>query len=260
MLYNREKEVKYVRIAVCDDDIQYLNKVFEPIINEAVKLSGLNAEIKIFDNAYKLLDEFSTNNIYDIVILDIDMPNMNGKQLAGKLRTIDSSFFLIFSTSYREEIYNTIQYRINAFITKDNKKEDSVAELVRVFAEYTKFNPKYELLEVIIDGKKTNAKILADDIFYFCCIKRINYLHTGNKCYELSEKRFIDIKNRSGSDFFEICRGFIVNIKKIQLVNRKEVVLDNGQRLPLSRDKYKDLQKKLSDMISMEVKKRGEYS
>lgn len=249
-----------MRIAVCDDDTQYLSKVFKPIIIEAVKLSGMNAEIKMYSNAKKLLDDFSSGSIYDIVILDIDMPNINGKQLAEKLRIIDSSFFLIFSTSYREEIYSTIQYRISAFITKDSKKENSVAELVRVLSEYTKFNPQYELFEANIDGKKTIIKISADDIFYFCCIKRTSYLHTGSKLFELNEKRFVDIKKRIGNDFFEICRGYIVNIKKIQLVNRNEVILDNDERLPLSRDRYKALQQKLSELISMEVEKRGEHS
>lgn len=243
-----------MKIAVCDDDIDYLKNVFQPIIEKAVKQSGADARVTFFGDGKQLLERFSEDG-FDLVILDIDMPKINGKELAGELRLLDSSFFLVFATSYRDEVYNTIPYRINAFVTKDGKPEKIIAELSRVISERLKFSPELYSVEINSNGEKKLARFAVNDLFYFCCVKRKIYLHTGKRDYLLSESRFASIEERFLSKgFYEICRGWIVNISKISLVERTAVTLDNGERLPLSRGRYEKLQKILLSNITWECK------
>ena len=241
-----------MQIAVCDDDLNFLKAVFSPIMEAAVKRSGADAKISYFGDGRQLLDRFAAEG-FDLVILDIDMPHINGKELAAELRLLDSSFFLVFATSYKDEVYNTIPYRINAFLTKDSSSEKMTEELSRVITECEKFSPELYTAEILSNGEHKLARFAICDIFYLCCVKRRIYLHTGKLEYLLSESRFADIEQQFlNKGFYEVCRGYIVNIGKISLVERSGVTLDNGEKLPLSRGRYNDLQKILLSNITWE--------
>lgn len=241
-----------MKIAICDDDRDYLNNVFRPIAEAAVKRSGADAKITFFDDPRELLEMFSKEGC-DVVVLDIDMPHMNGKELAGELRLLDSSFFLVFATSYRDEVYNTIPYRINAFLTKDGGSERMISELSRVIEEREKFLPELYAAEIVLNGERKLMRFAVSDLFYFCCISRRVYLHTAKREYQLADSRFADAEERFlNNGFYEICRGWIVNISKISLVERSAVTLDNGERLPLSRGRYAELQKRMLGNIFRE--------
>lgn len=241
-----------MKIAVCDDDRDYLKNVFRPIAEAAVKRSGVDAKITFFADPRELLEKFSEEG-FDVVVLDIDMPGMNGKELAGELRLLDSSFFLVFATSYRDEVYNTIPYRINAFITKDGGSEKMISELSRVIEERVKFSPELYAAEIVSNGEHKLMRFAVNDIFYFCCVSRKVYLHTARLEYQLADSRFADVEEQFlGNGFYEICRGWIVNISKISLVERSGVTLDNGERLPLSRGRYAELQRLLLGKIFRE--------
>lgn len=56
-------------------------------------------EIKItkFDNGFKFLDGYKA--VYDVVFLDIEMPEMDGMTVARKLRSFDRSIFIVFVTN-----------------------------------------------------------------------------------------------------------------------------------------------------------------
>lgn len=241
-----------MKIAVCDDDPQFLKAVFSPIIESAVKRSGADAKVSFFSDGRQLLERFAKDG-FDLVILDIDMPHLNGKELAAELRLLDSSFFLVFATFYRDEVYNTIPYRINAFITKDSEPEKMTAELARVISECARFSPELYAAEIVVNGERKLMRFAVNDLFYFCCIKRKIYLHTGKLEYLMSESRFVNIEEHFlNKGFYEVCRGWIVNIGKISLVERTSVTLDNGEQLPLSRGRYAELQKILLNNITWE--------
>lgn len=241
-----------MKIAVCDDDRNFLKAVFSPIVESAVKRAGADAKISFFSDGRQFLECFAAEG-FDLVILDIDMPHINGKELASELRLLDSSFFLVFATSYSEEVYNTIPYRINAFLTKDSDPEKMISELARVITECAKFSPELYTAEIISNGERKLMRFAVSDVFYFCCVKRKIYLHTGKLEYLLAESRFVDIEQQFlDKGFYEICRGWIVNIGKISLVERSSVTLDNGEQLPLSRGRYSDLQKILLNNITWE--------
>ncbi len=242
-----------MKIAVCDDDMNFLKNVFRPLIESAVKQAAVDAQVGFFTDGRQLLEKFTGGNGFDIVILDVDMPNLNGKELAAELRLIDSSFFLVFATSYRDEVYNTIPYRINAFITKDSAPEKIISELARVIRECGEFSPDVYVSEVVVNGEKKLVRIPMNDLFYFCCIKRKIYLHTGKREHLLAESRFAGIEEQFlAKGFYEVCRGYIVNMSKISLVEKNGVTLDNGEVLPLSRGRYAELQKLLLNNITVE--------
>ena len=76
--------IRMIKIAVCDDDEIFISKTLKHAVSVAVKSAEITP--KIFIDGTSLLDRFQNGEYYDIVILDIDMPKINGKELAAKLR------------------------------------------------------------------------------------------------------------------------------------------------------------------------------
>lgn len=243
-----------IKFALCDDNADYIENTLKPVLLSAVARSGVVAEIYTYNDGNELIKDFERLSGCDVVVLDIDMPTINGKEVAQKLRVLDSSFFLLFVTSYKSEIYSTIPYRINAFLPKDMARADMEKEFQRVIGEFQKFKPQYELFETEEKGEHFAIRIALDDIFYFSCVSRTIYLHTGSRRYRLCGKKLSKIADKYlDKGFFEVCRGYIVNISKIKSVNNLDAELDNGETVPISRRKTKELLERITDYIVSKV-------
>ena len=243
-----------MRIAICDDNKKYITEKLKPLTERAAAEANCSAEITLFTDGNRLVSAFEQGSGFDIVMLDIDMPAINGKSVAEKLRLLDSGFFLLFITSFRAEVFNTIPYRINAFIPKDSSDSAITAEIKRVLSDYAAHKPEYILFDAVSGGEHSALKLTAEDIFCFCCVRRKVYLKTGNREYQLSSVRISELSKRfADKGFFEVCRGYVVNISKIRSVNSIEIELDNGEIIPLSRRRAKELLARISDYVTARV-------
>ena len=243
-----------MRIAICDDNEKYISEKLKPLTERAAAEVNCSAEITLFTDGNRLVSAFEQGSGFDIVMLDIDMPAINGKAVAEKLRLLDSGFFLLFITSFRAEVFNTIPYRINAFIPKDSDDSAITAEIKRVLSDYAAHKPEYILFDAVSGGEHSALKLTAEDIFCFCCVRRRVYLKTGNREYQLSSVRISELSKRfADKGFFEVCRGYVVNISKIRSVNSIDIELDNGEIIPLSRRRAKELLARISDYVTARV-------
>lgn len=248
------RTIKMIKIAVCDDNASFITGALKYAISFAIKSANINPEVRFFTNGMTLLEKFQNGEYFDIVILDIDMPEINGKELAAKLRDIDMSFFLVFITAYTAELANTIPYRINAFISKSNDANICGNELARVFSEYERIKPEREIIEVNKNGEMVYITIPLNSIFWFKFSEKIISMKTILEKYVLSEKTFSKISEKYiCKGFFEVHRNILVNLKKIRSVGESSIVLDNGDQLPLSRRKRKALLEAMAGNIILEV-------
>ena len=69
--------------------------------------------------------------------------------------------------------------------------------------------------------------------------------------YELCSVRISELARRfADKGFFEVCRGYVVNISKIRSVNSIDLELDNGELIPLSRRRARALLGRISDYVT----------
>lgn len=243
-----------IKIAVCDDDAMFISKTLKYALSMAIRSSKLSPDVCFFTDGTLLLNEFQSGVYYDIVILDIDMPKINGKDLAAKLREIDMSFFLAFITSYSNELANTIPYRINAFIPKDGDISKYGAELTRVFTEYQRIKPEREIIEVNKNGETVYITIPLNSIYWFKFSEKIIKMRAISGEHILAERVFSKVtESYVSKGFFEVHRNILVNLRKIRSVGESSVLLDDGEQFPLSRRKRKDLLEAMAGNIMLEV-------
>ena len=124
--------MKRKKILIVDD---------EPDVNLALKmaLEGNSFEVDAFDNALSVLENFR-KGLYDLLILDIKMPNMNGFQLYREIKKIDDKVKICFLTAGEmyhgayADIFNELD--TNCFIRKPMENQ----KLLKRINEIINFN------------------------------------------------------------------------------------------------------------------------
>ena len=110
-----------IRIAVVDDEQIILNSIHKKI--ERI-LYDLNAEFEIqdFTSGKTALKEI-TEKVFDIIFLDIDMPDISGMTIAKKIR-MQENLEIVFITNKDELVYDAIKVVPFRFIRKSRFDEE----------------------------------------------------------------------------------------------------------------------------------------
>ena len=85
--------------------------------NEFKKAVSDGSECFCCTNPIRALDE-AENNEFDIAFLDIEMPVINGIQLAKKLKDINPKINIIFVTAYEQYAVNAYKLHASGYLTK----------------------------------------------------------------------------------------------------------------------------------------------
>lgn len=98
---------------------------------------------------------------FDVILLDINMPNMNGIETLRKLRDMDSSVKIIMLTVYdaREYLIETLNLGANGYMLKDADSASLVSAIVNVYNGGTYIHPSLagELLKEINKKKDKSS-------------------------------------------------------------------------------------------------------
>lgn len=243
-----------IRIAVCDDDEIFISKTVKPLLSRALKAAGIYADPDYFTDGNLLLSEFQNHRNYNIVLLDIDMPSINGKQLAEKLRELDKDFWLAFISAYKEEVYNVFSLNIADFIPKDFDKNKCLDKLTDLFERYKSEKTRQKLFNVSGHGKHAVVNISLDNVLFFKTVKGNIVLHTNNEDILLADRSLKNLESELSSlGFYKVYSNILVNVGKVYEVLDNEIILNDKTRLPISRRRRKELLVELSRVISSKV-------
>ncbi|MCM1227603.1 MAG: response regulator [Clostridium sp.] len=99
-----------MRIAIVDDEKNFLSNLKNIIIESYPEPDKLN--ISEFGCGEEFIKDFK-KSMYDVIILDIEMKELNGLETAEKIRSADNSVIIVFLTSHQE--FALQGYEVNAF-------------------------------------------------------------------------------------------------------------------------------------------------
>lgn len=232
-----------LNLAFCDDDEVFLVQFLEMVKGE-FKKNKVNVDCSLFTNGNKLIEAFKLRRPYfDVIFLDIDMPQMNGKQIAKELRTLDKNFKLIFITAYEHEALNMFQYNVLAFLPKDKLKIYLHDCIIRAIKAIEEDRPQMQYFRIYDTYDRiAEIKVPLNDIKYIEVLQRKVYLHSVTDSYQLYHYQFNHLAVKYlKSGFLDIHRTCIVNPKFVMKVGESSVWLDNGAELFMSRRKRKQV-------------------
>ncbi|MDE5781296.1 MAG: response regulator, partial [Lachnospiraceae bacterium] len=112
-----------LQIGVCDDDVQFTSKI-EKMIIDIGHQKGILVEIDVFFDGSTLLEHIQKNDVrYDLLFLDIEMQDMNGLEVAKRIRKFDDLVYLIYITAHKNYAVEAYDVHPFQFILKPIKEE-----------------------------------------------------------------------------------------------------------------------------------------
>lgn len=228
-----------MRIAICDDQAECRYQA-ETAIRQCLK--GTDLLIDTFKDGMSFLKN-AQKVAYDLVFLDIEMPEMDGITLAKRLRKRSNEVSIIFLTSHIE--FALEGYEVNAlrYLTKPvnmSKLQEVLSHTLRQIQDQRVIWVKSDLCD---------KKILLKDILFMESQNQNVLISTTTDTYSVRYNLSDYEKELQQDDFFRIHRGYLVALGHVKSVGQGEALLDDGTALPVSRTKEKALKEALLSYI-----------
>lgn len=224
--------MKY-RIAICDDEqnqIEYITSIVTSWSNH----KGHSCEIRTFASAEAFLFEYEEDKAYDILLLDVEMKNMNGIELAKRIRKDNNRAEILFITSHFEFVGEGYEVDALHYLIKPISVEKLTQVLTKA-AEKLSVEPP----SVVISCEGETVKLYESDILYVESFLHYIVIHTKDNEYKIKENISV-FENKVSDVFYRIHRSYLVSLKYITRISRTSVNIGNTE-LPLSRGKYDNI-------------------
>ena len=228
-----------LRIAICDDNPDVIPGLL------ALAKQGAGEEPAEFfsysDPENLIIDAESGERLFDIVILDVLMPKMDGISAAKKLNGILPGCRIIFVSFYVEygvDVYEAEHFR---FVTKDRANELLPKAVSMAIREILKDSTDYIGVQRKRDAGL--ARIPTGNILYMERHGRETEIHTDGEtvCTAMHPDKLLEGK-RQGL-FIQCHQSFWVNAGRIREMEGNEFILDNGAVIRVSRNYKTDAKK-----------------
>ena len=226
-----------IKMILCDDDPHMLSRIKEYILSERSELE-YEFYIETCPGADGVLEKLRQES-YDILVTDIDMPQMSGMELAGILRKENDVLLIIFMTAYSEYVYRSFEYAPFRYIRKEFMETELLPALQAAGRKI--IMERGGTLAVRTPG---GVELLqTQDILYYELENRKCIIYTVRGTYE-TWKNISQMREELGTEdeaFIQIYRGCMVNKHYVKSIRSRSVILENGTELPISRRKNKEI-------------------
>ena len=233
-----------MKIAICDDYITIATEL-KTNIETICAQKDWTLECKVFASSIALLNADLSG--VQVVFLDIDMPQMTGIQAAQRVREALPDVGLVFVSSCESMVFEAIKTTPLRFIRKARLEEELEEAVTALLNRYHSLKNYYDFC---VNGNTVRLKL--SEIYYFESAKHYVKIKTLQEDYMVRAKMadLEQIFNEKG--FVRVQSGYIVNLRHVDRVRYKDVLMNNGECISISRDRLEDLKLKHLEFIRRE--------
>ena len=221
-----------MRIAICDDEVFYREQVLGLTQKYAMQNKSKEITVTAFTHAEELLDAVNKSGGFDIYILDVIMPGMNGIELGKALREKGFDERIIYLITSDE--FAVASYKVNAadYIIKPAQEDDFISSLDRVVKSVSDIKDKF----ILIKTKNGSVKLNFDNLVYAELTKRtvIYHLRDGKTIESVYIRtNFGDtVKDLVSDNRFVFCgKSLLLNLHHIVGVQNETIVFDSSDKI-----------------------------
>ncbi|MEG2597042.1 MAG: LytTR family DNA-binding domain-containing protein [Oscillospiraceae bacterium] len=227
-----------LNVAICDDDIAELAHV--TVLLDEYKLDRhVDVNHTAFQSPLELLASIEKGALYDILLLDVIMPGLDGISTAKEIRLYDKNVQIIFLTSSSE--FAVESYVVGAYFyqLKPVWKESFFTLMDNVSLTLTKKQNE----SFIVRCSTGITRILIRQLI--CCevMNRTLLYHLSDNMTltSIGSMRNIEQALQKYPCFLKAHRSFLVNMNFIKNISYQEIELENQMKIPIPRGKYSEL-------------------
>jgi DNA-binding LytR/AlgR family response regulator len=215
-----------IKVAIVEDDEKYA-KTIKEFLERFSNENKVELALSHYPNGFSFLE---ANKDVDIALLDIEMPGMNGMEVAKALRKNDQHVCIVFVTNMAQYALKGYEVGARYYIIKPISYFDFSVKLQTIVSYIEAHKGNY----IYIKTNDGIAKIDASDILYLESEGHSIHFHTANGVFT---KRLTmeEAKKAIGSFNFASCaKSFYINLDYVSNISKNNVYV-GGAVIPISR-------------------------
>lgn len=231
------------RIAICDDETHVVRLLQSRI---SALLQGEDVSIDTFLSGTALRDDILAGKVYDLIFLDINLPDVNGIFLARHIRPFIQSSLLIFVSSQDDAVYDSFAAAPFRFLRKNRLD----AELPQILRDARRELEKRAPTGILLQYRQAQISVNPLKVMYIESNLKSQVIHMMDRTLEVNyrlkdlEPLFLPF------GFVKPHNSYLVNYRFIATIGKNDLVLDNGQTIPISKHRLGELKKAYLALIS----------
>lgn len=230
-----------LRIAICDDLPDQLAKIKAAAEQYFEAYPDEQAELFTYNNPLIFLENLDKTGGFDILVLDVCMPGIDGTRVAAEIRRRKDKSEIIFLTASDEFAVDAFALKAAHYLVKPFTQAQISEALDRAMVHFAAGQAPTVALK--LTGGGTRALELNEILW----IESRNHTQTvflkdgdSEEARESLSQLLSALEELSPGQFVSPCKGYLVNQKAIRTVAPKEIIMRSGQTVPLARGTFRE--------------------
>ena len=225
-----------MKLAIIEDE-QVHRELLAAYLEEWGSERSVSLCIKAFSSAESFLFAWDEERDFDVLFVDIQMKEMNGMEMAKRIRGLDPDIVIIFTTGLPEYMEEGYEVEALHYLLKPINRE----KLEQCMDRALKRGSRDRFL--LVQTREEMMKLSMERILYVearghgCVIEYSS--QTGETSRTETTESISELEKRlSREDFVKCHRSYLCRTGSIHRIDKAEILLDNGSRVPVSRRLY----------------------
>ncbi|MGM9538877.1 MAG: LytR/AlgR family response regulator transcription factor [Candidatus Onthomonas sp.] len=237
---------KKLRVAICDDDSAARN-----IITSSLRgaFAGQEIEVHSYASAQILAADLSVHS-FDLLLLDIDMPDLDGITFAEGLRQENAAVDIIYISNREDKVFQSLRTEPCGFIRKSRFLED-MNDVISRYLSKRAARGDADIASLVIQDRTCMRNLPLRQIIYVEGLRKVQLVHAVGELQPLTlHSSMQELEEKLWPHgFLRIHKGYLVNYQFISQIEQTEVLLTNGESLPLSRRKLQEVKEAYLELM-----------
>ncbi len=220
-------------IAVCDDS-EADSICISGLVRKWADKNCVAVKVEWFSSAEAFLFQYEEDKTFDILLLDVEMGQLNGVDLAKKIRVENSTIQIVFITGYNDYIADGYDVSALHYLVKPVKEEKLFSVLCRAKEKLI-----WQERKLLLSVAGETVRIPLYEVRYIKVSG--NYVTVYAKEEYTLKSTLAAIEKQLDNSFFRAGRSYSINLGYIRRVSRGQAELSGGELIPLPRGVYESL-------------------
>lgn len=224
-------------MAVCDDEPEDIVQICEAMQKtmERLKYYG-KYEFRRFADSGELYAA-GLKDCFSLVFLDIEMPGMDGFELASKLGKEMPGTRLIFISNYDSYVFESYEYAPFWFIRKSALEHD----MYRAMRRYMQCLSESRITYKVKDGAGFKEVYIKDILYVESAVHTLMFRTVHGVILKKYGSLKTVEKELAPYGFLRVYKSYLVNMCHIRQVETQDVLLSGDVRVAMGRDRRKSI-------------------
>ena len=226
-----------LKVAVCDDDDCALDGI-AGAAEAAFRRHGAQAAVERF-HSMRQLNERMKEQRFDLLLLDIDMPKVDGIRFGLYLRENKDRTEIVYVSNREDSVFESFQVHPFGFVRKSHFLKD-IGAVIEAFLAAQRAEDKEGEQLLVPQGKSGIVSIPIHSIIYIEGSGKQQLVHLDDRKDVLALRSSMENLESKVADkgFLRIHKGYLVNCHYIARFDNSSVTISSGEVLPVGRSNH----------------------